>query len=218
MKNNELRDKTITSLIGVDPVSNNLGVLVFYGNNAIIARMNLDNKRRTSADIEDPNKQYSVTREGVEKFLVKRRAGYTNERKFSDWLIHFASGFVVAFLRAGKETADITIFLRELTGKGKDEIKSPDISKHVIKELKALKEQAKKFDKTKYDRDIFKASTQRYDTAKRFDKNYDKCLFLELKSRGKAIDGFEDTLEFSNWCDAYKQDRSKKVKSTSPKR
>jgi hypothetical protein len=93
----------------------------------------------------------------------------------------------------------------------------------MVKSLEHLK-RFKRFDRTKYDPDIFKAADKRFDKANRFEKKLGNCLLAELMSRNIAKKDFEETEEFLNWYNAYKQFRSDQnkrkaeVKSISPKR
>jgi hypothetical protein len=98
-------------------------------------------------------------------------------------------------------------------------LKKSKVIDELQKTIKIL-EKFKKFDKTKYDRNVFEGARKRYDNALKYEKHYEKCLLTELKERGIVGKGFEETEEFLNWCDAFKKYRAnpKKVKSSSPKK
>ncbi len=87
--------------------------------------------------------------------------------------------------------------------------------------IQELQEKLKKFDKTKYDKDVFKRATARYNNARGYDKHYGRCLLTELKySRVDLSKNFEESEEFMDWNNAYKKYRSSqyRVKSNSPKK
>ncbi len=71
-----------------------------------------------------------------------------------------------------------------------------------------LKQKLKKFDRTKYDNNIFKEAIKHYEKALGFEQHYGRCLLAVLKERGIANDGFERGLEFYNWNNSFKQYRS----------
>ncbi len=55
--------------------------------------------------------------------------------------------------------------------------------------------------------DIFSKAVARFICAKGYDKHYGRCLLAELKSRKIAKGGYEDTEEFLNWSNSFKQYR-----------
>jgi hypothetical protein len=87
----------------------------------------------------------------------------------------------------------------------------------VMNDRDELKQDKKKFDRTKYDPEIFNNAIIRYNEAPIFDKKYDRCLYDELVERGIAIKGFEETEEFFKWNNAFRTYRSNlyKVRSSS---
>jgi hypothetical protein len=73
--------------------------------------------------------------------------------------------------------------------------------------ITAMAERGRPFDKTKYDRSIFKAAMIRYKLATGYDKYYGRCLLAELKQRGIADDKYKESTEFRYWEIAFRQYR-----------
>jgi hypothetical protein len=110
--------------------------------------------------------------------------------------------------------------LRELLRNAeKNETISKEAYTKLMKDHEDALARLKKFDKTTYDRTIFKEADELYRVSSGYDKHYGRCLLTILKNRGIAKGNYEPTTEFLNWSNAYKKHRSannKLVKSSSP--
>lgn len=82
---------------------------------------------------------------------------------------------------------------------------------------KIMLERLKKFDKTKYDINIFKEAMIRYKEASEDDKHYGKILLELLKKRGIAKGDYYRSEEFKKWNDSFKQWRSNDIKKSKVK-
>jgi regulator of sirC expression with transglutaminase-like and TPR domain len=107
-----------------------------------------------------------------------------------------------------KERHDLQVQLRmtidELDGTVSDRNKAKKELEDTLKKL----EKFQKFDKTHYDKKVFKDADELYKLSSGFDKHYGRCLLTILKNRGIAKNDFERSTEFLNWSNAYKKYRS----------
>jgi hypothetical protein len=148
--------------------------------------------------------------ERANEFLSSLRVHYGDIEKY----INKLESYVRCFYASRPDTRGFLKVINQV----KDRM--PEL-KEVFKnreQINTMAERGRPFDKTKYDRNIFKAAMVRYKLANGYDKKYGRCLLAELKERKIADDKYKETTEFRNWEIAFRQYRHEEHLTKKPRK
>jgi len=138
-------------------------------------------------------------------FETKKLFTLADVRLVEDYLNQY---WRTEFLKWLEPHLDIAGELKEMADRlAKSDSEAREEAEELRRMVKKL-ERLKKFDRTRYDRNIFEEADELYKKAVGINKQYGLCLLAVLKGRGIAKDDAFIKNEFQDWNNSYKQWRS----------